>query len=113
MFAQPFWTECAVSASCERHSAALLERVDYEYGSRAGTLQEQGHEEADDALAEDQGHLAESHGRIVDDVQGGLEVGGENTKFGVEVVGKAHGHPRWHDEDLLVRMGDEDGISRR
>src|SRR5918911_658660 len=107
MFAQPFWTECAVSASCERHSAALLERVDYEYLSRAGELQEQGHEEADDALAEDQGRLTELHGRIVDDVQGGLEVGGEHTKFGVEVLGEPHGHPCGDEQDVLVRMVDE------
>ena len=74
---------------------------------------QQGHEEADDALAEDQGRLPEPHGRIVDYVQGRLEVGGEHTNFGVEALGESHGYLCRNDEDLLVRMVDEDGISRR
>src|SRR5687768_5941760 len=54
------WRKRAVSAHGERQTAALIYRVDYEYRSRAGEFKEQGNEQTDDALAEDQGRLAES-----------------------------------------------------
>jgi hypothetical protein len=46
-------------------------------------LQEEGYEQTNDTLAEDQGRLAESYGRIVYDVQGGLEVGAEYAEHEV------------------------------
>jgi hypothetical protein len=49
----------------------------------------------------------------VHDVQGRLEVGEKYSKHGIQVVRESHGHLCGNDEDLLVRMVDEDVVSRR
>src|SRR5215211_8467340 len=80
---QPSRRKRAVSARGERQPTTLLERVDHENRSRAGKLQEEGYEQTDDTLAEDQGRLTEPHWRVVDNVQGRLEVGAEYAEHGV------------------------------